>query len=88
MRELGFSFGGLMELGSKEFIDAINSKSFDRQFKAFAKHQVLNMKYFFSTEDGKKYYEAWLKKNKKLQRQYEVNVIQTTYDYDDDEEDD
>lgn len=77
-----------MELVSKEFIDAINSKSFDRQFKAFAKHQVLNMKYFFSTEDGKQYYEAWLKKNKRLQRQYEVKVIQPTYDYDDDEEDD
>ena len=77
-----------MELVSKEFIDAINSKSFDRQFKAFAKHQVLNMKYFFSTEDGKNYYEAWLKKNKRLQRQYEVKVIQPTYDYDDDEEDD
>ena len=42
-----------MELVSKEFIDAINSKSFDRQFKAFAKHQVLNMKYFYSTEEGK-----------------------------------
>ena len=69
-----------MELVSKEFIDAINSKSFDRQFKAFAKHQVLNMKYFFSTEDGKNYYEAWLKKNKRLQRQYEVKVIQPTYD--------
>ena len=69
-----------MELVSKEFIDAINNKSFDRQFKAFAKHQVLNMKYFFSTEDGKQYYEAWLKKNKRLQRQYEVKVIQPTYD--------
>lgn len=77
-----------MELVSKEFIDAINSKRFDRQFKAFAKHQVLNMKYFFSTEDGKKYYEAWIKKNKCLQRQYEIKVIQSTYDYDDDEEDD
>ena len=64
------------------------SKCIDRQFKAFAKHQVLNMKYFFSTEDGKNYYEAWLKKNKRLQRQYEVKVIQPTYDYDDDEEDD
>ena len=77
-----------MELISKEFIDAINSKSFDRQFQAFAKHQVLDMKYFFSTEDGKNYYEAWLKKNKRLQSQYEVKVIQPTYDYDDDEEDD
>ena len=46
------------------------------------------MKYFFSTEDGKKYYEAWIKKNKCLQRQYEIKVIQSTYDYDDDEEDD
>lgn len=77
-----------MELASKEFINAINSKSFDRQFQAFAKHQVLNMKYFFSTEDGKKYYEAWIKKNKSLQRQYEIKVIQSTYDYDDNEEDD
>ena len=70
-----------MELVSKEFIDAINSKSFDRQFKAFAKHQVLNMKYFFSTEDGKNYYEAWLKKNKRLQRQYEVKVIGTSENF-------
>ena len=77
-----------MELASKKFINAINSKSFDRQFQAFAKHQVLNMKYFFSTEDGKKYYEAWIKKNKSLQRQYEIKVIQSTYDYDDGEEDD
>ena len=46
------------------------------------------MKYFFSTEDGKKYYEAWIKKNMSLQRQYEIKVIQSTYDYDDDEEDD
>ena len=77
-----------MELASKEFIQAINSKSFDRHFQAFAKHQVLDMKYFFSTEGGENYYEAWLKKNKRLQRHYEVKVIQPTYDYDDDEEDD
>ena len=77
-----------MELASKEFIQAINSKSFDRHFQAFAKNQVLDMKYFFSTEGGKNYYEAWLKKNKRLQRQYEVKVIQPTYDYDDNEEDD
>ncbi len=48
-----------MELASKEFIQAINSKSFDRQFHAFAKHQVLDMKYFFSTEEGNKYYESY-----------------------------
>ena len=41
-----------------------------------------------NSKNGKKYYEAWLRKNKSLQRQYEVKVIQPTYDYDDDEEDD
>ena len=77
-----------MELASKEFIHAINSKSFDRQFQAFAKHQVLDMKYFFSTEEGKAFYDAWIKKNRKLQRQYESPKCSAGYDYDADDEDD
>lgn len=46
--------------------------------------EILNRDYISIKVDR----EAWLKKNKRLQRQYEVKVIQPTYDYDDDEEDD
>ena len=53
-----------MELVSKEFIDAINSKSFDTHFKAFAKHQVLNMKYFSLQRTGKNIMKRGLRKTR------------------------
>jgi len=71
---------------SKSDQPALTCKNFDRQFNAVAENQVLDMKCFFSTEEGRAYYNSWIKKNRKLQRQYESPQCMAGYNYDDEED--